>query len=405
MSPAPSPDPLPVGPAPPVRARGRPPLALVFAVTVTGIMANTLLNPLIPDVLDGLGASEGAAGILVASGALPGAVLAPVIGVAADRFGRRAVLVPCLLAFGVFGALAGLSPSFGVLVALRLAQGVGGAALINLAVVIISDHWEGVDRARVLGWNSAALTVSLALLPPLGGLLGQLGGWRLSFAPYAMGILTALAVARWLPGGRPPGPAPALRDQLRSSLEAVRQPLVLGTVLLGALTFVLIFGLFLTTLPLQLEERFGMGAAARGLVLAVPAVTSTLAALSLGRLVGRTGRRALASAAWVLFAVAFAVIAGADVVPVLVLAALLYGAGEGLLVPLLQDTVAGAAPPERRGAVIAVFVSGVRTGQTVGPVVAGLTLAAVGTGTTFALGAVVAGAVATGLVLGGRRRP
>lgn len=395
-----SPDPAPRAAVPPPV---RPPLALVFAVTVTGIMANTLLNPLIPDVLDGLAVSSGAAGILVASGALPGVFLAPVIGIAADRYGRRAVLVPSLLAFGVFGLLAGVSPSFWVLIVFRLAQGVGGAALINLAVVIISDHWDGLDRARVLGWNSAVLTVSLALLPPLGGLLGQLGGWRLAFAPYVVGILTALAVARWLPPARPTGPVPTLGEQLRSSLAAVRRPRVLATVLLGFLAFVLIFGLLLTALPLRLEDRFGLGAAARGVVLAVPALTSTLAALLLGRLVGRFGRRTLVTAAWFLFAAALAAIGGAEALVVVVVAALAYGAGEGLLIPLLQDTVAGAAPPERRGAVIAVFVSGVRAGQTVGPLLVGVALALAGAGTAFAIGAVAAGVVAGGLVLVGVR--
>src|SRR3546814_1692572 len=86
----------------------------------------------------------------------------------ADRHGRRAVLVPCLASFGLFGLLSALSPSFQVLLVLRLLQGVGGAGLINLAVVIIGDHWSGIDRARLVGQNAAVLTLSLATFPPLG---------------------------------------------------------------------------------------------------------------------------------------------------------------------------------------------------------------------------------------------
>src|SRR3546814_443114 len=160
-------------------------MALIFTITVTGILSNTLVVPAIPDILDAFDLPDSQAGVFVAAGTLPGIVMAPVIGILADRHGRRAVLVPCLASFGLFGLLSALSPSFQVLLVLRLLQGVGGAGLINLAVVIIGDHWSGIDRARLVGQNAAVLTLSLATFPPLGGLLTELGGWRLSFAPYA----------------------------------------------------------------------------------------------------------------------------------------------------------------------------------------------------------------------------
>ena len=88
-----------------------PPLPLIFSVTITGILANTLVGPAIPDILEAFGQPDSRAGVFVAAGTLPGIVMAPVIGVLADRFGRRAVLVPCLTAFGVFGLLSALAPT------------------------------------------------------------------------------------------------------------------------------------------------------------------------------------------------------------------------------------------------------------------------------------------------------
>ncbi len=154
---------------------GRPPLPLLFSITVTGILANTLVNAPLPDILDHFGQPDSAAGLFVSAGALPGVVMAPVIGVLADRHGRRRVLVPCLVAFGVFGLAGAAAPSYPVLLGLRLAQGVGAAGLINLAVVLIGDHWQGIERARVIGYNAAVLTVSLAIIPAVGGGLAELG--------------------------------------------------------------------------------------------------------------------------------------------------------------------------------------------------------------------------------------
>jgi MFS transporter, ACDE family, multidrug resistance protein len=372
--------------------RGRPALPLIFTITVTGILANTLVGPAIPDILDDFGLPDSRAGIFVAAGTLPGIAVAPLIGLLADRFGRRAVLVPCLAAFGFFGCASAFAPSFEALVALRLLQGIGSAGLINLAVVIIGDHWDGIERARRTGQNAAVLTASLAVFPPIGGLLTELGGWRLSFAPYGIGLATAVLIWRKLPAARP-AVTTTVRAQLRATGAVARQPVVVGTVAIGSVIFMLIFGLFLTVLPLHLERTFGLGPGARGLVIAAPALTSTMAALRLGRLRARFGAVGLLLTASTLFVLAFLGIGTATSLPVLLAGAWLYGLGEGIFIPTLQDVVSGAAPAGQRGAIVALWVGAARAGQTVGPLGAGVIYGAVGGGSTFLVGAGVAGAI------------
>jgi MFS family permease len=72
--------------------------------------------------------------------------MAPVVGVLADRYGRRAVLVPCLVGIGTFGLISALAPTFELLLLAWLLQDIGAAGLINLAVVLIGDHWTGIER-------------------------------------------------------------------------------------------------------------------------------------------------------------------------------------------------------------------------------------------------------------------
>jgi len=371
-----------------------PPLPLIFSITVTGILANTLVGPAIPDILDAFDQPDSRAGLFVAAGTLPGIAMAPVIGVLADRFGRRAVLVPCLAVFGIFGLLAGLAPTFPILLGLRLLQGLGSAGLINLAVVLIGDHWDGLDRARRVGQNAAVLTASLAVLPPIGGLLTELGGWRLAFTPFGLGLVTAVVMYRRLDPARPAAGV-TVRQQLGGARVAVRHRDVIGSITIAVVIFMLIFGLFLTALPLHLEREFGLSAGQRGLVIAAPAVTSTVTAVRLGWLRARFGVVRLLTTAGVLFTVAFVVIGTAPTLPVLLAGAMLYGLGEGVFIPTLQDVVTGTSPAEQRGAVVAVFVGAARAGQTFGPLTASGVLGAVGTGPTFVLG----GGLAAGLVV------
>ena len=169
-----------------------PPLPLIFSITVTGILANTLVGPAIPDILDAFDQPDSRAGVFVAAGTLPGIVMAPVIGVLADRFGRRAVLVPCLVGFGVFGLLSALAPTFPALLAApAAARGSARPGSSTSRSSSSATTGPGLERARLVGQNAAILTISLAVFPPLGGLLTELGGWRLSFA--------ALRARAWRP--------------------------------------------------------------------------------------------------------------------------------------------------------------------------------------------------------------
>lgn len=370
------------------RGRTAAPFVAVVCITVTGIMAHVLITPALPDIGEDLDVASTRLGLLVAAGTAPGIVLAPAMGMLSDRFGRRQVVVPCLVLFGVAGGGGCFAPGFEALVALRLLQGVASAGLVNLAVVIITDHWEGRERAGKIGQNAAALTASIVVLPPVGGLLTSWGGWRATFAPYWLALAAAGLVAYRLPSSRPR--EEPVTQQLRAAGRAVRSVSVLAPMALGTVAFVLIFGLFLTLVPLYLSESFGVGGAGRGLVMSLPAVTATVGALSLGRVRGRLGARPLVAAGLVLFALGFGLMALVPTLAAVCAGALLYGLGDGLVIATLLDVVAEGAPEDSRGAVVATWMSFARTGQTAGPVLAGAGSAAVGARVAFAAGAAVA---------------
>jgi MFS family permease len=204
---------------------------------------------------------------------------------------------------------------------------------------------------------------------------------------------------RRLDPGRPDGNG-TLRSQLSGARLAARHRDVLGSISIGFVIFMLIFGLFLTALPVHLEREFGLGAGARGLVIAAPALTSTVSALRLGRMRARHGAVAILVGASVLFTIAFVIIGAAGALPVLVGGAMLYGFGEGLFIPTLQDVVAGAAPAAQRGAVVALWVGAARAGQTVGPLAMAGIYGAIGTHATFVLGGGVAATLVVAEALG-----
>lgn len=366
----------------------RPPLAFIFTVTLTGILNNALITPALPDILADLGVADERSGLLVASGSVAGIVVAPLVGFFADRYGRRVVLTSCLTAFGSFGLMAALSPSFEVLVLSRLLQGVGSAGLINLAVVLIGDHWSGSERTKIVGRNASILTVGLATIPLVSGTVTQLAGWRVTLGIYTVALATAVVSFIVLRDGRPTRRMSPL-DQIRGAGEVIRQPSVAATFAVGFLIFVLIFGLFLTVLPLHLADMFGLDAGARGVMISLPAVTSTLAAFNLGRIRAVLSVRTIVLIGGAGLACAFFLLGSSRTLVLVAIGALYYGACEGSLIPTLQDRAVDASPDDHRGAVMAVWVGAARLGQTTGPLVAGVALTTRTPGTTLMGGAAI----------------
>ena len=375
------------------RLSARPPLWMIFGITVSGILANTLLTPNIPDVLADLGQTEEMAGRLVAIGPLPGVAMAPIIGILADRYGRRPVLVPCLVVFAVGGAAAATAQTFNWLLAARFLQGLGGAGLINLAVVLIGDHWEGDQRTKLVGRNSAVITGALAVVPFISGALAEVTSWRWSLGLSVVALPVAVVAFRVL-SDTAVFPRPSLGDQMRGAADVLRTP-TSALILLGAfLLFFVIFGVFLTALPVHLEQEFGLGPGARGAIIGIPAVGSTIAAFNLGRIRARFSIRTVLVASCMAIAVASFSIGLAAAIPFIAIALVLYGLGEGPAIPLLQVVSVSSAPTEQRASALAAWVSAARLGQTSGPLAAAAVFSAYSTSAAMYMGAAIFAVVA-----------
>jgi MFS family permease len=143
-------------------------------------------------------------------------------------------------------------------------------------------------------------------------------------------------------------------------------------------------------MPLHLEREFALSAGGRGAMLSVPAVSGSLVAFNLGRIRRALRLRSVLVTSSVVMVLGFTVLAGVSTLWLVVVGASLYGLGEGLLIPALQDVAVQHASPEHRGGIVAVWVSAVRFGQTVGPLGAGAVMDASGTSAALAAAAGVA---------------
>ena len=121
-----------------------PALVAILAATLVTPMDVPLVSPLLPEIQAVSGVSESHAGLLITLYAVPGIVLAPVIGALADRIGRRYVLSGCLVVFGLAGTAIAFTTEFRVALGLRLLQGfAAGSILSALTMTLVGDRYHG----------------------------------------------------------------------------------------------------------------------------------------------------------------------------------------------------------------------------------------------------------------------
>jgi MFS family permease len=153
----------------------------------------------LPVLAEDLGVSTGVSAWAISLYALMLAVATAVYGRVSDLVGIRR---PLMFGVGLMsaGAVAGaLAPTFGVLLAGRLLQGAGAAAIPTLGVAIISAKYVGTTRAAALG-RIAGVAAAISCLGPLaGGVVEGLFGWRTVIALPLLGLLLVPFLYRSLP--------------------------------------------------------------------------------------------------------------------------------------------------------------------------------------------------------------
>jgi MFS family permease len=93
------------------------------------MLGTASISPAFPEIQEVFGVSRGQVAMLISVFTLPGVLLTPVVGALSDRFGRRKILVPSLLLFGLAGGACALARNFELLLVLRALQGTGAASL------------------------------------------------------------------------------------------------------------------------------------------------------------------------------------------------------------------------------------------------------------------------------------
>jgi multidrug resistance protein len=173
-------------------------LAVLIAVNFVDMIGFMIVLPLLPFYALKLDATPETIGRLIASFSIAQLLAAPIWGRVSDRYGRRPALLIGLSASAVAYLVFGLATSVWLLFLSRLVQGAGGGTT-GVAQAYVADTVEQADRARALGWLSAATSAGVMVGPAIGSFAARFGQAAPGMFAAALCLINVFFAWKWLP--------------------------------------------------------------------------------------------------------------------------------------------------------------------------------------------------------------
>jgi len=344
-------------------------LHIVFGITLVAVMGVSSIAPAFPQIEKALGVSTEQVGWLITVFTVPGVLLTPVLGVLADRLGRKRILVPSLFLFGLGGAACFFTTEFDSLLIFRTVQGVGAASLGALNLTLIGDLYDGKTRTAAMGYNSSVLSIGTALYPAVGGALALLG-WNYIFLLPLLAIPVGLVVIFSLDNPEPDGNV-NFKKYLGDTLRSINRLPVYVLFAVSVITFIILYGSMITFFPFLSEKRFDATSFQIGVLLSSMSLSTAVTSTMIGKLTERFSERKLMLFAFLFYALAMALIPFITSLWFLLIPVLIFGVAQGLNLPSFMTLLTRFAPLESRAAFMSINGMILRAGQTLGPLVMG----------------------------------
>ena len=288
-------------------------------------------------------------------------VSTPYMGLLADRYGKRRLLLGSLVAHALACLATLWAPTGAAFVAVRTAAGALTAGLVPASMGMVGDWTSQSTRGRWVGFVSGWSGIGFVLGPPLGGWIYDRWGLAAPFlvaaAAHALALLTALAfLPSKAPGITQPSPGRVEPAQKRVGLLSRLNPWASiprpyhTWVVLGAISFVAVFAWRFVEPQFHffIYDTLGWSSARFGLVMSGYALLMVFAKAVLGSLNDRYGRKPVLALGLVVHAAQYVALIATRSPAWIALGIAGSGLGEGLFMPALNATYLDLAPERGR---------------------------------------------------------
>lgn len=365
-----------------------PILNVIAVTTFAAALSSRAMEPVLPLVAGDFVVSIATAASLSAAVALTFAFVQPILGAAADMFGKARLMIICLASLGAANIIGALATSFEMLFLSRILCGIAAGGTFPIALGLTSDLVPTEHRQIALSRVLAGAMTGNLLGSSAAGVIGDLLGWRGVLS--ILGLLMVVASVVVLVGFRRGGVTSPKREVNFKALRSGYHTILTNPNARVCFTAVFVEGLCILGLfPFVAAFLFELGetrASIPGVVIAAFAVGGLLYTATVSRLLPRFGVKSLMIGGAVMMALQFVAIAFGPRWEVQAVCFFIMGWGFYCLHGSLQVFSSDLAP-EARASALSLHAFFFFMGQAVGPIVYGFGLAHVGKTATLCISA------------------
>jgi MFS transporter, DHA1 family, inner membrane transport protein len=372
----------------PQTGRLPPAINIIALATFAASLSARALDPVLPHVAEDFGVSIATAAGFASVFAFTFAIIQPVLGAAADLFGKARLMIVCLVLLGFANILGALSTSFPLLFATRILAGIGSGGVFPVALGLTSDLVGPEKRQVAIGRTLAGSMTGNLLGASFSGVIGDFLGWRGVLA--VLGLLVIVASVAVAIGFRGAALTRAPRTNLSTLKHGYRTIFTNPNAICYAAVFIegcCVLGLF----PYLASFVFDLGETSlsiAGIVIAGFAVGGLFYTMTVSRFLSSLGMKGMMIAGATLVALQLAVIAFGPSWKIQALSLVLMGWGFYMIHGCMQ-VFASELSVEARATALSLHSFFFFMGQTVGPIAYGFGILNVGKIPTLLTSAVV----------------
>ncbi|WP_418792473.1 MFS transporter [Phosphitispora sp. TUW77] len=355
-------------------------LTSLAAVPFIMVLGNSMLIPVLPEMQKQLGITHFQTSLVISMFSIPAGLTIPFAGFFSDRLGRKKIIAPSLIIYGLGGLIAGiaalyLDKGYWLIITGRIIQGIGAAGTAPVTMALVGDIFISKERSKALGYIEAANGLGKVVSPILGSLVAIIAWFGTFFIFPVLTVPTAIAV--WFLVNEPEMSRnkQSIMQYFNSiiSLFKNKAAFLITSFITGLLSLLLLFGL-LFFLSDYLEASLKLFGVKKGVALAVPVLVMSAVSLAAGSLIKKKVllMKILIISGLSIITFSFGLLPFFQNPWINIVVMSVAGIGVGLILPCLNTLITSSSSSEQRGMITSLY-GGIRFfGVAAGPPLFGI---------------------------------
>ncbi|MDK2826344.1 Predicted arabinose efflux permease, MFS family [Methanolobus vulcani] len=349
-------------------------LIVILSVSMLTIMGSAAVAPALPEMLNFF-ADVPDAGLLVSMvvtlPALGIIISSPFVGILADKYSRKNMLMIALAIFALVGATGAFITSLYLILAFRILLGIGIAGMTICATALLADNYSGAELKKKIGLQSACMGFGAVVLEVAGGALADIS-WHAPFYIYLIALLIIPGAMLSLSGKKKNEQHAShnRNENVQKDFKEKELPLKsIALIYVATFTLMVLFFSVPTKLPFVLDEKGITSALLIGALISIPGLFGTVGALGQVKVSGFLTEMKMNLFFFIIMGAGVFILSIAPDMLTLIAGLIITGIAFGIINTTNLSWLGRIAPEDSRGKIFSGFTTVLFLGQLASPLV------------------------------------